>query len=133
MTDAPRSCFDRPAFTSRVVPVIVLKDAAQAVAEGRADFAGLDALTWALMQDQHDPAAARLKVIGQTAPTPALPFIAAPGADGPALRAALAAAIAAMPATDRATLHLCCLAEIPAAAYLAVPSPPSPAHFGLPD
>ena len=24
MTDAPRSCFDRPAFTSRVVPVIVL-------------------------------------------------------------------------------------------------------------
>jgi ABC-type phosphate/phosphonate transport system substrate-binding protein len=106
---------------------------AQAVAEGRADFAGLDALTWALMQDQHDPAAARLKVIGQTAPTPALPFIAAPGADGPALRAALAAAIAAMPATDRATLHLCCLAEIPAAAYLAVPSPPSPAHFGLPD
>ena len=31
MTDAPRSCFDRPAFTSRVVPVIVLTDAAQAV------------------------------------------------------------------------------------------------------
>jgi hypothetical protein len=30
MTDAPRSCFDRPAFTSRVVPVIVLTDAAQA-------------------------------------------------------------------------------------------------------
>jgi ABC-type phosphate/phosphonate transport system substrate-binding protein len=105
---------------------------AQAVAEGRADWAALDALTWALMQGQ-EPAATRLKVIGQTTPTPALPFIAAAGADRPALLSALRRALADLSPQDRATLHLQGLVEIPAEAYLAVPTPPPPAHFGAPN
>ena len=103
---------------------------AQAVAEGRADYAALDALTWAMMQGP-DPAAARLKVIGATPPTPMLPYIAAPGADAPALFAALQRAIASLSAEDRATLHLRGILAIPASAYLAVPTPPPPAHFGM--
>jgi hypothetical protein len=87
---------------------------AQAVAEGRADWAALDAVTWAMMQGQ-DTAALRLKVIGHTAPSPALPFIAAMGADSAEI------------------LRLHGVVEIPAAAYLAVPTPPPPAHFGAPD
>lgn len=106
---------------------------AQAVAEGRADWAALDALTWAMLQDTGEPAVTRLKVIGRTAPTPALPYIAARGADRGALCRALRAAIAGLSPADRTTLHLQGLVEIPASDYLAVPSPPSPAHFGGPN
>jgi ABC-type phosphate/phosphonate transport system substrate-binding protein len=99
---------------------------ALAVAEGRADLAGLDALTWALIRE-HDPAlAARLREVDQTLPTPGLPLIAALGADAEATFVAVAAAIATLPAADRDALHLRGLVRIPAAAYLAIPSPPAP-------
>lgn len=103
---------------------------ARAVAQGQADLAALDAVTWAMMQADGDPSAPALRVVGQTAPTPALPYIAARGADRAVIFAALAGAIAALDAQDRATLHLHGLVEIPAPAYLAVPTPPPPAHFG---
>lgn len=102
----------------------------QAVAEGRADLAGVDALTWAMLQG-HEPAADRLKFVAETALTPALPYIAAAGADGPAILAALQQAIAALAPEDRHTLRLRGLVSIPAAAYLAVPTPPPPRHFGM--
>ncbi|MCB6178867.1 phosphate/phosphite/phosphonate ABC transporter substrate-binding protein [Rhodobacter sp. Har01] len=103
---------------------------ALAVAEGRADLAGLDAVTWAMMQADGDPAAPALRVVAETAPAPALPYIAAKGADREGLFATLAQAIAALTPEDRARLLLHGLVEIPAAAYLAVPTPPPPAHFG---
>jgi ABC-type phosphate/phosphonate transport system substrate-binding protein len=101
---------------------------ARAVAEGRADLAALDAVTWALMQDG-DPMAARLRVVGQTDPTPGLPLIAARGAPVEALFAAVAGAIAALPAADRQTLHLTGLVRLDEAAYLAVPTPPPPGQL----
>ena len=105
---------------------------AQAVAEGRADFAALDALTWAMLQGL-DPAAEQLNEIGATQPTPVLPFIAAAGADQPTLFSILEQAIAALAPADRATLHLRGLVAIPAEAYLAVPTPPPPGQFGMAD
>jgi ABC-type phosphate/phosphonate transport system substrate-binding protein len=105
---------------------------AQAVADGRADYAALDALTWAMLQG-YEPAADALKVIATTTPTPALPYIAAATANGPALFAALGQAIATLNAEDRTTLRLQGIVAIPASAYLAVPTPPSPAHFGMAD
>jgi len=106
---------------------------AVAVAEGRADLAAIDALTW-IMLTRHDPVAARLKVVGRTEPaTPGLPYIAAAGADQAATFAAVAEAIAALSQTDRDTLHLRGFVAIPAAAYLAVPIPPAPARPGRPD
>jgi ABC-type phosphate/phosphonate transport system substrate-binding protein len=98
---------------------------AAAVADGRADLAALDAVTWALMQD-HDPVAAALKPVGRTAPTPGLPCITAMGRDPEPIFAALTEAIAALGAVDRAALHLTGITRIPVAAYLAVPNPPSP-------
>lgn len=97
---------------------------AQAVAEGRADLAALDAVTWRLLQT--DPVAARLKPVGLTDPTPGLPLIAAQGSDTEATFAAVAAAIAALDAESRCTLGLRALVRIPLADYLAVPNPPSP-------
>lgn len=93
-----------------------------AVAEGRAPLAALDALTWELLCD-HDAAVKGVKVVGHTTPTPGLPYIAALGADQPLLFATISAAIAAMSDADRAITRLRGLVAIPAAAYLAVPTP----------
>ncbi len=106
---------------------------AAAVAAGRADLAALDAVTWAMMQEDGDPSVAALRVLAETPPTPGLPFIAAAGADGPAIFAALDAAIAALDADDRDALHLRGLVALPPEAWLAVPIPPPPAHFGAAD
>lgn len=47
-----------------------------AVAEGRADLASIDALSWQLALD-HEPAAKMLHVVGWTDELPALPFVTA--------------------------------------------------------
>jgi ABC-type phosphate/phosphonate transport system substrate-binding protein len=97
----------------------------RAVAGGRADLAAIDAVTWGILQDI-EPACALLKVVARTAPTPGLPLIAAPGADGPATFAAVAQAIAALAPGDRAALRLRGIVAIPADSYLAVPIPAAP-------
>ena len=68
---------------------------AHAVAEGRADAAGIDAVTWALLE-RHDPAIRTLRVIAQTPPTPGLPYISRPlpEEDAARMRAAVGAGIA---------------------------------------
>lgn len=98
---------------------------AHAVAEGRADIAGIDALTWALLCE-HDPVTVNLRVIGTTEPTPALPYITARGRDPDPLRAALNAGLEALSAADRAALHLTGFEQLPASAYLSLPIPPAP-------
>jgi ABC-type phosphate/phosphonate transport system substrate-binding protein len=108
------------------------RHSAKAVAEGRADLAALDAVTWALLQDQTPDLAAALKVVARTTPTPGLPLITAQGTDPEPLFAATAAAIVALSPADRATLHLHGLVRIPIAAYLAVPNPPAPDQFVQP-
>lgn len=98
---------------------------ALAVAEGRADLAALDAVTWEMLR-RWEPAATRLRVVEATAPTPGLPYIAAPGADAGAAFAAVAGAIAGLSAEDRDTLLLRGLVRIAPEAYLAVPTPAAP-------
>lgn len=98
---------------------------AQAVAEGKADLAALDAVTFSLMQDA-DPVVFKLRVVGLTDPTPGLPYITALGRDPAPIFDAVSEAIAALSAEDRATLRLKGLVRIPEASYLTVPNPPSP-------
>ena len=100
---------------------------AQAVAEGRADLACLDAVTWALIR-RHDAFASALRVIDTTRPTPGLPYIAAPGVDAAALFAAISQAISALNSEDRDALMLKGLTRIPKARYLAEAIPPEVAH-----
>lgn len=101
---------------------------AQAVAEGRAEIAALDAVTFDLLQGV-EPAMAGLKEIARTDPTPGLPYITARGQDAEHLFDTLSAAIAALAPEDRAALHLKALVRIPLADYLAVPNPPSPGQI----
>jgi ABC-type phosphate/phosphonate transport system substrate-binding protein len=104
---------------------------ALAVAEGRADIAAIDAVTWRIMQ-RNDPATtSRLRPVAQTDPTPGLPYIAAKGTDAAAVLSAIQAALAALSNDDRATLGLRALISIPAQDYLSVPNPPPPAQSGL--
>ena len=96
---------------------------AQAVAEGRAGIAAIDANTWRMIA-RWDGFADTLTVVAHTPPTPAMPFICGPKADPTAIRQALAQAISALAPDDRDTLGLHGLADVPKSAYLAVSHPP---------
>lgn len=101
---------------------------AKAVLDETADFAAVDAVSWSMMLD-HDAWSGDLKVIGRTPTSPGLPYIAARGADADTTFAAVAAAIAALAPSDRATLRLRGLQKISPERYLAVPIPEAPAQF----
>lgn len=98
-----------------------------AVAQGRADFAAIDAQTWRML-NRHEPhLTAALRVIGQTRPSPGLPFITAKGAAVGALLAAITDALDGLGATDREVLGIASFVQIPDAVYAALPLPPDPA------
>jgi ABC-type phosphate/phosphonate transport system substrate-binding protein len=105
---------------------------ALAVAEGRADIAALDAVTWRLLQ-RWDAFTARLRGLALTEPTPGLPYIAGPKADAATMFAIVGEAIAAMSGEDRDATGLRNLVRIPTERYLAVPTPPAPGHFAQAD
>ena len=95
-----------------------------AVADGAADIAAIDCVTWAHLSRLEPTLAARLRVVAETPASPALPLVVPPhvsDAEIAALRAALHA-VAADPAR-RATLDALLIrgfAELPLAAYDAV-------------
>ncbi|MHA6262686.1 phosphate/phosphite/phosphonate ABC transporter substrate-binding protein [Arenibacterium sp. CAU 1754] len=99
-------------------------ESARAVAQGRADMAGIDALTWRLLC-AHDPVAGRLRVIDVTAPTPGLPLITAVQNDPAPIAGAVRAAIGDLDRADRDALYLNGLIDIPAADYLALSKTPT--------
>lgn len=95
---------------------------AAAVADGQADVAAIDAVTWRGIVRFDEGLASRLSVVDRTRPTPGLPFIAGPRADAAAVRIALSGAIATLAAWDRETLGLRAFAPLDPADYLAQPS-----------
>lgn len=102
---------------------------ARAVAEGRADIAAIDALTWEMIQ-RHDPFATGLRELDRTAPTPALPYITAKGRDAARIAEAMERAVASLEASHRDTLGLRGIVRLPAEAYLALPVPAPPPENG---
>lgn len=95
------------------------------VADGEADIAAIDAQSWRLAQ-AHDPWMTKLRVIGQTSPTPATPFITSGDASDDLvaqLHASLKQAVADMTPADRQVLHLHDIVSVPAEDYYAVPTP----------
>lgn len=90
----------------------------RAVAEGRAEAAAIDAVTWRLALD-HEPAARALRVLAETKPTPGLPWITArrPDAEAARLAAAAAAGIEALDPDAKAALHLTGFASLREADY----------------
>lgn len=104
------------------------RDSARAVADGRADIAAIDAVTWRILSAELPDLAARLTAIGHTAPTPGLPLITALGRDPAPIAEAVAGAVAALSEPHRRALGLAGFTAIPAAEYLAVPNPAPPSQ-----
>ena len=96
------------------------------VADGQADIAALDVITWRDIQRYDPSVASRLRVLMQTSPTPGLPYITAKTQDPAPIRAAIQQAIKALDTEDRSTLGILGLVEIPKQDYLAIPIPPPP-------
>ena len=101
---------------------------AQVVAEGRADIAALDAVTWALIQ-RYEGFAKQLRVVDVTAPTPGLPYITSKSRDPKPIFDAVAHAIESLDNADRETLMLKGVIRIPAEDYLAIPTPSGPRDY----
>lgn len=82
------------------------------VAEGEADVAAIDAVSWQLAL-RHEPAAASLRVLAQTEPTPGLPFICAkhPGWSIDRMHLAVVEAMAALDAETSDELLLAGFAQ----------------------
>lgn len=97
-----------------------------AVADGRADFAAIDAMTWQLVARSEIDVTDHVQIIAQTAQSPGLPFITALGRDVGAIQTAIDTAIDEMPEPLRQLLPIHQLVRIPAAAYLAVTTPAGP-------
>nr|WP_152457568.1 PhnD/SsuA/transferrin family substrate-binding protein [Ruegeria sp. THAF33] len=102
---------------------------AQAVADGKADFAALDMLTWLMLQ-QHSNLGTKLRELARTTPTPTLPYITSMGRDPQVIAGAVRAAIDQLCDDDQRLLHIRGLIDIPAAHYLAVPTPAPPKDGG---
>jgi len=97
-------------------------DAARAVAEGRADIAALDALTWDMIR-RFDRFSARLRVLEWTKPTPGLPYICGAAIDADLVFDAVDTAIGLLDPPDRRALRIRRLVRIDQSAYLSVPNP----------
>jgi ABC-type phosphate/phosphonate transport system substrate-binding protein len=95
---------------------------AKVVAEGRADIASLDAVSWRNIET-YEPFAHKLRVLDWTIPTPGLPLITAPGQNRTAIFTALDQAIAHLKESDRALLGIKGIVQIEKSTYLRVPNP----------
>ncbi len=95
---------------------------AKMVASGQADIAAIDAETWRNIQI-YDNFTTELRVLCNTEPTPALPYICALGLDKTVIAQAVTDAIDALSNEDRACLNIRGLIQIPSADYLAVENP----------
>lgn len=104
------------------------RDSALAVAEGRADIAAIDAVTWRLIRAHMPKLAAQLRVIAHTTPTPGLPLITAAHRDPAPIARAVTTAVTSLFDPDRASLGVSGLATIAASAYISVPTPPPPSQ-----
>ncbi len=99
-------------------------DSMLAVADGRADLAAIDGVTWRMLQ-AWEPRAAELCVIDRTACSPGMTFVTANTNEPEPIRAALRTAIAGLAPDHADTLGLRGLVVLPDAAYdMPMPSAP---------
>jgi ABC-type phosphate/phosphonate transport system substrate-binding protein len=101
------------------------RESARIVAQGEADFAVLDVISWKLMQ-RYDDFTQELTLVDLTSPTPALPFISARYQDTSRIQKALHNAVQNLTLGQREELFLQGLVALSQSSYEAVPNPPQP-------
>lgn len=97
---------------------------ASAVAQGRADLAAIDVVTWSHWQRAQPGLCQQLKVIGQTRPTAGLPFVTGAAQDRQTVAKAVERGVAKADGGARLALGLLGVVPISEAAYLSLPMPP---------
>lgn len=98
---------------------------AQALVDGRADVATIDALTWHFLSRDWDKAS-RLTILATTPATPTLPYITSLNQNASALKLSFTQAILSLDQEDRETLQIFGLVDIKVDKYLQLPLPPAP-------
>ena len=98
------------------------RQSALAVADGRADIAALDAVTWRFIQ-QYGDIAGQLRVLDWTVPTPGLPLITSLNHNRLLIRDAVSAALDKLSISDRSLLGIKGLVPIESEDYMAVANP----------
>jgi len=97
------------------------RDSAKMIADGKADFGALDALSWKLIQE-HDAFASELRVLEVTKPvTPGLPYITSLKHDSELVFTAIETAISNLSKYDQNALCIKGILKIPVSDYLEVP------------
>jgi ABC-type phosphate/phosphonate transport system substrate-binding protein len=93
------------------------------VANGQADIAAIDAVTWMLIE-RHDAFSSKLRVLERTTPsTPVLPLITSLTLDVDQVYDAVNQAIQDLPQDMRDAMFLKGIVKIPASDYLKIPNP----------
>lgn len=95
---------------------------ARAVADGRADIASIDAVTWRFAEE-YEAFTDQLRILDVTMPTPGLPYITSKNYDPNLLFEAIEAAIALTDQEILSQLGIRNIVKIPEAEYLSVPNP----------
>ncbi len=101
------------------------RSSARMVADGMADLAAIDVISWTMMQ-RWDSFPSRLKIIARTPPTPALPLITARPSHVAPLQRAITAALDSLPDDVCNLLCIRSLKKVTPQDYMAVPSPKCP-------
>lgn len=123
--DAPQEwCAHNGVAVGQVLVTGSHAESLRAVAGGRADLAGIDAITWGMLS-RWAPEAQAVRVVGRTRATPGMTFITAPGRDPAPYREAVAEGIAALAPGHAGTLGLRGIVALPPEAYER-PLPPAP-------
>jgi len=108
----------RPKPFDSSVPTGSHRASIRAVADGRADIAAIDAVTWQIAL-RHEEVTDRLRILALTDPTPGLPFVCANRPDWHAdhIHMAVVEAMAALDEDCRQKLHLAGFAHTMASDY----------------
>ena len=108
-------------FFARVLVTGSHASSVEAVADGHADLAAIDCITWSHLQQKRPTATREIRLLGWTQSTPGLPFITSVHTDEPTRQALLRTLheVAADPALDPVlhALRLECFVELPLSAY----------------
>jgi hypothetical protein len=115
-----------PRWFGTVLKTGAHRESARAVADGRADIAAIDAVTWRLITTHLPRIADGLRTVALTEPTPGLPLVTARQNDPAPIARAVRHALTHLCAADRTALGLVDMVTIPHDAYAAVPVPVPP-------
>lgn len=96
---------------------------ARFVADGRADIASIDAVTWRNVL-KYEPFADQLRLLDWTAPTPGLPLITSALSDATKVYDAISAAVSQLDRGDQSAIGIERVVKIAKEKYLCVPNPP---------